>query len=269
MEKVTSADGTKIAFEAVGTGPTVILVGGAFCDHNATTALAEALALNFTAVSYDRRGRGESGDQLPYAVEREVEDIAALIAHFGATAHLHGISSGGALCLKAAATLPIESVSVLEPPYRVDPSAPAVPKGYTDTIIELTSTNRRGEAVAYFMTKAVGQPQEAVEAAKTQPMWPALEAMAHTLAYDAHVMGGDESLLPTEFLTGLDVRILGLYSTASPPWMAAGAEAIAKTAPNASVQGLAGTFHEVPAETLAPVLTAFYRGAAATPEIPA
>jgi pimeloyl-ACP methyl ester carboxylesterase len=262
MDKVISADGTEIAYEAVGSGPPVVLVGGAFCDHHTTGPLAAALATaGFTAVSYDRRGRGESGDTLPYAVANEVEDIAALIARFGGRAHLHGISSGGALCLIAAgAGLPIDRVSVLEPPYRVGPDAPEVLPGYTATIVELTSTNRRGDAVAYFMTKAVGQPEEAVEAARSQPMWPALEAMAHTLAYDAHVIGGDESPLPTSLLAGLTLPVLALFSTASPPWMAAGAQAVAATVPNASVRGLAGTFHEVPAETLAPVLADFYEG---------
>lgn len=260
MEKVISADGTPIAYEAVGSGPAVILVGGAFCDHNVTLGLAAALAPDFTAVSYDRRGRGESGDTLPYAVDREIEDIAALIAHFGGPAYLHGISSGGALCLSAAsAGLPVAGVSVLEPPYRVG-DAPGVPPGYTATIEELTSTGRRGEAVAYFMTKAVGQPEEAVEAARAQPMWPALEAMAHTLAYDAHVMGGDSSPLPSQMLAQLTVPVLALFSTASPQWMTAGASAVAEVAPNASARGLAGTFHEVPPETLAPVLREFYGG---------
>lgn len=258
MDKVISADGTEIAYEAVGSGPTVILVGGAFCDHNVTTELAAALAGEFTAVSYDRRGRGESGDTLPYAVDREVEDIAALVERFGGRAYLHGISSGGALSLIAAARLPVDAVSVLEPPFRVAEDAPPVPDGYTDTIVELTSTGRRGDAVAYFMTKAVGQPQEAVDEAKKMPMWAGLEAIAHTLAYDAHVMGGDASPLPTELLAALTVPTLGLYSTASPSWLAAGAEAVAKATGNAEVLGLDGSFHEVPVATLAPVLTKFY-----------
>jgi pimeloyl-ACP methyl ester carboxylesterase len=192
MDEVISADGTPIAYEAVGDGPTVILVGGPFCDHNATAALGAALAPDFTAVSYDRRGRGESGDTPPYEVRREIDDIEALIERFGGRTFLHGISSGGALSLLAtAAGLPVDAVSVLEPPYRVHPDAPPPPVGYTGTLVELCAAGRRGDAVAYFMTEAVGQPPEAVEQARKMPMWPALEAMAHTLAYDAHVMGGD------------------------------------------------------------------------------
>lgn len=260
MDKVISADGTPIAYEAVGSGPTAVLVGGAFCDHHATAELAAALASDFTVVSYDRRGRGESGDTLPYDVRREVEDIEALIRHFGDRAVLHGISSGGALCLVAAAAgAPVDAVSVLEPPYRVDPGAPPVPDGYTDTLVELTSAGRRGDAVAYFMTAAVGQPQEAVDAARKTPVWPALEAMAHTLVYDSHVMGGDASALPERLLADLSVPVLAVHSTASPAWLAAGATAVADAVPNGDSAGLDGRFHEVPAGTLAPVLKAFYQ----------
>ena len=260
MDQVISADGTQIAYEAVGSGPTVVLVGGAFCDHNATAELAQALAGDFTAVSYDRRGRGGSGDTLPYAVDREVADIEALIRHFGDRAVLYGISSGGALCLRAAAGgAPVDAVAVLEPPYRVGEDAPRVPDGYTDTIVELCSTGRRGDAVAFFMTKAVGQPPEAVEQARKLPMWPGLEAMAHTLAYDAHVMGGDPSALPEEMLANLGVPVLAVHSTTSPDWMAAGAVAVAETVPGGRLASLPGGFHEVPADTLAPVLREFYQ----------
>jgi len=259
MDKVISKDGTEIAYERVGAGPTVILVGGAFCDHNATTELANKLARNFTAVSYDRRGRGESGDTQPYDVQREIEDIEALIAHFGDRAFVHGLSSGSALCLIAAAGgAPIDAVSVMEPPYRVGEDAPQPPEGYTDTIVELTSTDRRGEAVAYFMTKAVGQPEEAVEEARKMPMWPGLEAMAHTLAYDARAMGGDASPLPENMLATLTAPTLALFSTGSPEWLQAGAQAIEKVAPNAECVGLPGTFHEVPLATLVPTLKDFY-----------
>jgi len=258
MDKVISADGTPIAYEAVGNGPTVVLVGGAFCDHNVTAELAAALASDFTAVSYDRRGRGGSGDTLPYDVRREIDDIEALTRRFGSRANLHGISSGGALCLLAAAAgAPVDAVSVMEPPYRVSPDAPPVPDGYTDTLVELTATGRHGDAVAYFMTKAVGQPQEAVDEARATPMWPALEAMAHTLVYDAHVMGGDASALPERLLATLPVPVLALHSTGSPEWLVAGAAAVANAVPDGASVGLDGGFHEVPTGTLAPVLRAF------------
>jgi len=258
MDKVISADGTEIAYERVGSGPTVVLVGGAFCDHTATTELAEALAGDFTAISYDRRGRGESGDNQPYDVLREVEDITALITAFGGRGFVHGISSGAGLCLVAAAGgAPIDAVSALEPPYRASPDAPPLPEDYTATLIELTSTGRRDEAVAYFMTAAVGQPAEAVEEARKMPMWAGLEAMAHTLVYDARVH--HEGVLPADLLATITVPVLGVHSTASPAWLVAGAEAAAKAVPNGESVGLPGSFHEVPAATLAPVLTEFFR----------
>jgi pimeloyl-ACP methyl ester carboxylesterase len=259
MDKVTSADGTEIAYERVGAGPAVVLVGGAFCDHSATAELGWALAGDFTAVSYDRRGRGESGDTQPYEVRREIEDLAAVVDAVGGRAFVHGISSGAGLCLVAAASgVPVDAVSALEPPYRVVADAPPVPEDYTATIVELTSTGRRDDAVAYFMTQAVGQPPEAVEEARKMPMWPALAAMAHTLAYDSRVMGEDQDGLPDE-LASVTAPVLGVYSTASPSWLVASTEAVAKAVPDGDVIGLDGSFHEVPAASLAPVLTEFYR----------
>lgn len=258
MDKVISADGTEIAYERVGSGPTVVLVGGAFCDHTATAELADALAGDFTAISYDRRGRGESGDTQPYDVQREVEDITALITAFGERGFVHGISSGAGLCLVAAAGgAPVDAVSALEPPYRVGQDAPPLPDDYLETLVELTSTGRRGEAVTYFMTAAVGQPPEAVEEARKMPMWAGLEAMAHTLVYDARVH--HEGTLPAGLLATVTVPVLGVHSTASPAWLVAGAEAAAKAVPNGEIVGLPGGFHEVPAATLAPVLTEFFQ----------
>jgi pimeloyl-ACP methyl ester carboxylesterase len=259
MDKVISADGTEIAYERVGTGPAVVLVGGAFCDHNATAELANALAGDFTAVSYDRRGRGESGDNQPYDVRREVEDLTAVINAVGGRAAVHGLSSGAALCLVAAwSGAPVDAVSGVEPPYRVSADAPPVPDDYTATIVELTSTGRRDEAVAYFMTEAVGQPPEAVEEARKMPMWPALEAMAHTLAYDARCLGDGQHGLPAD-LANVTVPVLGVYSTGSPSWLFAGTEAVVKAVPDGEIIGLEGSFHEVPVPTLAPVLADFYR----------
>jgi pimeloyl-ACP methyl ester carboxylesterase len=257
MDKVISADGTEIAYESVGSGPTVVLVGGAFCDHTATAGYADALAGDFTAVSYDRRGRGESGDNQPYDPQREVEDITALITAFGGRGFVFGLSSGAGLCLLAAASgAPIDAVAGVEPPYRVSDDAPPLPEDYTETLIELSSTGRRGDAVAYFMTVAVGQPPEAVEEARKMPMWPGLEAMAPTLAYDSlvHNKGG----FPADLLATIAVPVLAVHSTGSPSWLVAGAEATAKVVPNGESVGLEGGFHEVPPETLAPVLREFY-----------
>jgi alpha-beta hydrolase superfamily lysophospholipase len=259
MDRVTSADGTDIAYERVGSGPTVVLVGGAFCDHTATEELAGALAGEFTAVSYDRRGRGESGDTAPYDPAREFEDLSALITAVGGPAFVYGISSGAVLCLRAAAHgVPVAAVAALEPPFRASADAPPVPERYTETLVELTSTGRRGDAVAYFMTEAVGQPPEAVEQARRMPMWPGLEAMAHTLAYDSLVLGRADGRVPVEELARVTAPVLGVYSTASPAWLVAGAEAATKAVPTGEVVGLPGGFHQVPAATLAPVLAEFF-----------
>src|SRR4051794_20516966 len=105
MRKVISADGTAIAYDRSGSGPVVILVGGGFADRRDPifVGLAQALAPRFTVFNYDRRGRGDSGDTMPYAVQREIEDLKALIDEAGGNAMVFGGSSGGALALEAAA----------------------------------------------------------------------------------------------------------------------------------------------------------------------
>jgi Alpha/beta hydrolase family len=258
LEKTTSADGTAIAYERVGEGPALVLVGGAFCDRHATAALASALAGDFTAVSYDRRGRGDSGDAPQYAVRHEVADLDAVIQAVGAPAFVHGISSGGALALRAAADgAAIAGVSVLEPPYRVA-GAPPAPERYRDTLGEFIAAGRRDAAVEYFMTAAVGQSAEEVAVARATPWWPALEAMAHTLGYDAEVMG-DDSAVPSAVLARVVVPVLALDSTGSAEWLRFGARAAAQAVPGAGHRSLDGGFHDVPPDVLAPVLTAFFR----------
>lgn len=259
VEKTTSADGTTIAYERAGAGPPIVLVGGAFCDRHATAAIAGALAVDFTAVSYDRRGRGDSGDSPQYAVAREVEDLEAVIRAVGAPAFVHGISSGGVLALRAAAAgLPIAGVSVLETPFRV-PGAPPAPPRYRETLVEFISAGRRDAAVAYFMTDAVGQSEEEVAEARGSQWWPALEAMAHTLVHDALVMG-DDSTVPVDVLARVAVPTLAVDSTGSADWLRAGAGAAAAAVPGARHRSLDGGFHDVPPEVLAPVLAEFFLG---------
>lgn len=258
VEKATSTDGTTIAFERSGDGPAVVLVCGATSVRGAVADLAAALAPRFTAVSYDRRGRGDSGDTAPYAVEREIEDLAAVIAAVGGSAYVHGQSSGGALALRAAATgVAIPRVSVVEPPYRVE-GAPPAPDRYLETLLEMNAAGRRGDAVAYFITKAVGMPESEVENIKQTPMWAGLEAIAPTLAYDAMVMGDNQP--PAALLSKVTQPMLAVSSEASPPWLIAGAAAAAAGVPNGTHRTLPGTFHDVPPETLVPVLTEFYLG---------
>ena len=147
--------------------------------------------------NYDRRGRGPSGDTAPYAVEREIEDIDAVITAAGGSACLYGRSSGAALALEATASgLAITKLALWEPPYILDDSRPRPPADTARTYTEMVSAGRRGDAVEFFMAKVVGLPAEFVAYARTQPWWPAQEALAHTLAYDATIMG--DYSLPTK-----------------------------------------------------------------------
>src|SRR5215470_16121283 len=189
METVSSTDGTVIAYEIRGDGPPVVLVGGGFNDRNSPADLAEALSTRFTVATYDRRGRGDSGDTAPYTVDREIEDLAAVIAAVGAPALVYGNSSGGVLALRAAAAgVPIGRLAILEPPFRVDGTA-ALPERYVETLEELTSDGRMADAIEYFLTQAVGLPPQAVEQTRRSPAWPGMQRMAPTLVYDAHVTG--------------------------------------------------------------------------------
>ena len=192
MGKVLSIDGTAIAFERAGQGPPLILVDGALCSRSfgPMPKLAPLLTSRFTVYTYDRRGRGESGDTRPYAVEREIENIQALMREAGAPAFLLGLSSGAARAAEAAARgLPIERLALYEPPYMVDPGAPRPPADYEIQLRTLVAGGRRGDAVRLFM-RVVGLPRFLVAVMRFFPMWPKLEAVAHTLAYDAAVMDG-------------------------------------------------------------------------------
>ena len=256
----TSADGTTIAYEAWGSGPVVVLVGGAFNDRGTWAELARYLSRLFTAVSYDRRGRGDSGDTQPYAVEREVEDLAAVIRAVGGeegTAYVHGTSSGAVLALRAAAAgAPVRAVSGLEPPFRV-PSAPPMPEGYPETLREHLAAGHNGDAVAHFMTQAVGQPAEQVEQMRAMPMWPALEAMAPTLVYDDLVVGDADSIR-ADVLAAVTVPTLIVSSTGSAPWLAEAARTTAEAVPGGRYAELEGAFHQVPTGILAPSVAGFY-----------
>jgi hypothetical protein len=255
MTTVSSADGTPIAYHRHGDGPPVILVGGALNDARWAAPLAAALAPRMTVLSYDRRGRGASGDTPPYAVRREVEDLAALIGEAGGRAGVFGFSSGAALALEGAgAGLAIAGLVLFEPPFRLADS-PALPAGYQQHLAGLVAAGQRGEAVEYFMTTAVGLPAEALRRLRRLPGWPDLEALAPTIVYDGLVMRGHR--LPAERLAALATPALVLDSTGSAPWMRASARATAAALPGGRHRSLDGTFHQVPPQVLAPVLADF------------
>jgi pimeloyl-ACP methyl ester carboxylesterase len=183
MNHVTSKDGTRIASDRQGSGPAVILVGGGLDDGAENGPLAAELARSFTVYNYARRGRGDSGDTLPYALEREIEDLEALVAEAGGSAHLYGVSSGGALALEAAAAgLAADRIGVYEVPYSIGDEQRW--REYVDQLETTLARGDRGGAVELFM-RVAGASEESIASARSLPVWPALEALAHTLAYDA------------------------------------------------------------------------------------
>jgi pimeloyl-ACP methyl ester carboxylesterase len=258
MKKVNSQDGTTIAFDQLGAGPAVILVCGGSVDRSSNAPLAELLAKNFTVFNYDRRGRGDSGDTPPYAVQREVEDIDAVVTVAGGSAFLYGTSSGAALALEATRELPtkITKLAVWEAPYIVDDSRPRPPANSAKIFADLVAEGRRGDAAEFFMAKVVGLPPEFVAEARSSLWWPAQEAIAHTLAYDATIMG--DYTLPTQRFAAIKTTTLVLDGGASFPFLHATADAIAKAIPNARRRTLEGQQHNVDPEALAPVLKEFF-----------
>ena len=263
MYTVASKDGTTIAFDRTGEGPAVILVGGAL-QHRAidpsTTRLAELLSSAFTVCHYDRRGRGDSGDTMPYAVEREIDDIDALIQDAGGSAFLFGMSSGAVLGLEAADRgLAVTKLALYEPPFMVDDSRPPVPEDYRERLTAMLSEGRRGDAIELFMTEAVGVPAETVPPMRGAPFWPGLESVAHTLPYDAAIMTGFMSgtPLPAARWAGVTIPTLVVDGGASPAWARNAVQAIVDALPQAERRTLDGQTHQVDPEVLAPLLEAF------------
>jgi pimeloyl-ACP methyl ester carboxylesterase len=265
MDRVMSKDGTSIAYDRHGSGPAVILVGGAFVDRSENAPLAMELAERFTVYNYDRRGRGDSGDTPPYAVEREIEDLEALIAEAGGSAHLYGISSGGALALEAAAAgIAIDKLAVYEVPYNMADDGRQRQREYVEQLGAFLAEERRGDAAELFMQLA-GASEEMIAGAKDSPMWPGLEAIAHTLAYDAACLGNGQP--PTARLAKISRPTLVATGGGSPDSFVGGggdffgkaADAIAASIPQAERQTIEGQTHMVDPKALAPVLERFFR----------
>src|SRR5215203_2009435 len=264
MDKVTSSDGTSIAFDRLGDGPPVVVVCGAMCDRALMRPTAEELAKYFTVFNYDRRGRGDSGDTAPYAVEREIEDIGVLIVEAGGTASVYGHSSGAGLVLHAAAHgLPIAKIVLHDPPYTPDGDEEArrISREYGENLKAMLSEDRRGDAVELFMTTA-GMPQEMVEGMRHTPRWAELEAMAPTLAYDSEIMGDSSTggTVPTDLAGCVTSESLVLVGGASPAWMIDVGRQVADALPNGRYRVLDGQEHVVAPEVLVPVLAEFFAG---------
>ncbi|WP_328780300.1 alpha/beta hydrolase [Streptomyces canus] len=257
MDNTTiSRDGTTIAYQRTGEGPAVVLVSGAMSTGATVAPLAVPLSGGFTVVSYDRRGRGRSGDTEPYDVAREVEDLAALIDALGGEASLYGISSGGALVLDAAASgLPLRGVAVYEVPYAVYEGGAKERAEYTESLTEALAQGRRGDAVELFL-RLTGLAEEMIQGARNSPMWPGMESIAPSLAYDNAVMG--DGLVPRARLAAIDVPVLSVAGSASPAWMREAARAVAETAPRGTYRVLEGQTHMVDPNVLAPALAEFF-----------
>lgn len=255
--KAISRDGTPIAYERSGQGPALILVDGALCSRGfgPSPKLAPHLATRFDVVTYDRRGRGESGDTLPYRREREVEDIAALIQAAGAPAFLLGLSSGAALALQAAATLgpaSIRMVAAYEPPY-VNEHGQAAGPDHEAQLARLIAGGDRGGAVSYFMRSMVGVPAPAVFLMRLMPwIWRKLKAVAHTLPYDAAVMDGFQ--VPVERLATITVPTLVMHGGKTDARLMRAARAVADAIPGARHRVLPGQTHNVKPSVLVPAV---------------
>jgi len=260
MPTTTSRDGTTIAFERSGQGPALILVDGALMHRaldEATAQLVELLAPHLTVLRYDRRGRGESTDGQPFALQREIEDIEALITEAGGSASLYGISSGAALAMEAAIALPgkVEKLVMYEAPYNSDEAAREAWREYRRRLEELLAAGRRGDAVVLFAT-LVGMPAEQADEMRRMPTWPAWEAVAPTLAYDAAALGDDASV-PVERAHRVAMPALIMAGGETYPFMHDTARALTAAMPHAEYRVLEGQTHEVSPEALAPVLIEF------------
>jgi pimeloyl-ACP methyl ester carboxylesterase len=261
METVTSEDGTKIAYDKQGQGPALILVTGATMTRGSYAELAQLLAPDYTVYYYDRRGRGDSTDTKPFSVEKEVDDIEAIIDKAGGSAFVYGISSGACLAMLAASRLgdKVTKLALYEAPYDESDGAAEKWKQYRTNLDKAIAEDRRGDAVILFM-KLVGVPEQMITGMQHSPMWPGLEAVAPTLCYDAAAMGADRSV-PVDDAAHVHAQTLvidGGASLESLPFMRPTAEKLAKAIPHAKRHTIEGQSHDISSEALAPVLNEFF-----------
>jgi pimeloyl-ACP methyl ester carboxylesterase len=252
MATVKSVDGTQIAFDQTGAGPALVLVVGAFSDRASTTTLTSRLASTFTVYEYDRRGRGDSGEAGPYSIQREVEDLAAVVGQARGSAYLFGHSSGGALVLEAAAGgVAVRAITVYEPPYTEGPS-----DEFAARLAVMAAAGRKSDAVEAFLS-LMGTPAAVLEQMKAGPHWQHMESFAHTLAYEVGLC--NNGTVPVDRLAKISVPTLALAGGSSPAWAREGASAIAAAAPKGHARVLEGQGHGAADDVLAPVLTEFFK----------
>ena len=260
MHTVTSPDGTTIAYDKQGSGPALVLVDGALTVHSSGSGeLGRLLAPQFTVYGFDRRGRGASGDTLPYAADREIDDIEALIDRAGEPAFLYGHSSGGPLAMRAAIRLgrKVSKIALYEPPYNNDPGVQESWSQYLQELGQTLAEGRRGDAVALFM-RLIGTPAEQVDGMRRAPFWPGLEAVAPTLAYDHAAIMGEPWSVPADLAARVSVPALVMAGDTSLPFMPDAARVLSQAIPQGQLRTLAGQTHEVKPDALAPVLVEFF-----------
>jgi pimeloyl-ACP methyl ester carboxylesterase len=259
---VTSADGTRIAYETIGSGPALVLVDGALCYRASGPArpLAEALKDRFTVYAYDRRGRGESSDTQPYAIDREIEDLQALVAAAGSDVFVYGISSGAALALETANRTPtIKRLFLYEAPFITDDTR-RLPAGYVETMERLAKADDRSGMLVHFMRNGVGLPAFAVFMMRLMPFWKTMKRVAPTLTYDTALTGPfqyGKPLAPGRWLH-LTQPAMVVGGTKSEPWMRNAQKAIAAALPNARHGELDGENHMVKPTAIAPLIKTFF-----------
>jgi pimeloyl-ACP methyl ester carboxylesterase len=255
MRKVVSRDGTTIAYERTGDGPPIVLLNGAFRDHTIFDQLVPELAPHCGTYVYDRRGRGESGDSPAYAIEREIEDLEAVIEEAGGQAVLFAGSSGANLAIQAAlAGAPITKLALHEPYFRLA-GYPKPPDDFTDTLCALLADGKRGEAAEYFLANLVGLNPEVIADWRQGPLWATNETNAHTLLYDTAICG--DFNVPVERLATLRTPTLVVNSDSTSDWLRAAARATAEALPNGWGMQLPGSWHRVNMDILGRVLAGF------------
>ncbi|WP_413372717.1 alpha/beta fold hydrolase [Paenibacillus taichungensis] len=266
MNIIISKDGTKIAYDKIGQGPALILVAGAFSYRKfpGQVQLAKELSDQFTVYNYDRRGRGDSGDGEHYSIEREIEDLEALIEEAGGKAYVWGLSSGAVLAMNAAEKgAKITKLALHEPPFIVKATDRTPPEDFLDQVTRLIEEEKRAEAIKYFMTQGMGAPALIVSMMRIMPgVWANLMSVAHTLPYDARLMQGYMSgtPLPTQLGKGITQPSLVLEGVESPPSLRSGAQALASILPNAELLSKKGLGHtkKLNAKLIGSELTAFF-----------
>ncbi|MPZ29152.1 MAG: alpha/beta fold hydrolase [Micromonosporaceae bacterium] len=251
--RVRSADGTTIAGERSGAGPALVFVdaAGGYSGFGSLRSLAEMLAADFTVYTYDRRGRGGSGDTLPYAIEREIDDLGAVVAEAGGSAYGYAFSSGGLLALHAAANgLPLTRLALLEPPIG-DSETPTGETDFTRELASLVAAGRQHEAAEFFQ-RSIGVPPEVIAEMETMPT---LAAVAHTLVYDCII----SDAASVGLLRTVRVPTLVLDSQGSSDDLTGWAAAVAAALPAGTHRSLPGEWHGVADDVLGPVLTEFFQ----------